>query len=558
MKRKFDIVSIIGATNIILGVISVTMSIVLYEVGKEGIKQQEIEIVNKSTQNYLNRIDALFLKFSELSFSISTSNETAKLRNYSYDKAGDIYGKVQALNDFDKKLENYLLFNSCVTNVAAKFSDVEEYSYGIRHLAKSSSTEEMDYVLNNFNFFSYSIKLQSYNEKLYYLYSDSENEEFKIIVELDDQQFINFFDLETNLTTSFGKGFFVNDKFIYSISNYDVPFEVIMNENFDNLLNAKSYIKYQVYNDVFVFRFSIDLTNIKNRGIIPIVYLIIGVILILTVSILSFVTTINYLKKPIKELKIGMKEVSKGNFCYKLNIKVNTDFKELIDGFNSMTQLLNTYIEEKYLNEIRVKDANFKVLQSQIHPHFLYNCFATIQSLLSLEEYDKAKELSKELSLYYSYITKNKNILVCLKEERDHMNRYLKIQKIRFGDSVKYDIDQLDEKFFEYKVPKIIFQPIVENSFKYSFKNIDNGQLKISISEDDTYLKISFEDNGTITDEKIEELNNKIFDQNIEISGLINVIQRILNYSQKTSSVEISKGTDLKGLNVTFKLKKVI
>ena len=166
--------------------------------------------------------------------------------------------------------------------------------------------------------------------------------------------------------------------------------------------------------------------------------------------------------------------------------------------------------------------------------------------------------MSKELSLYYSYITKNKNILVCLKEERDHMNRYLKIQKIRFGDSVKYDIDELDEKFFEYKVPKIIFQPIVENSFKYSFKNIDNGQLKISISEDDTYLKISFEDNGTITDEKIEELNNKIFDQNIEISGLINVVQRILNYSQKTSSVEISKGTDLKGLNVTFKLKKVI
>ena len=136
------------------------------------------------------------------------------------------------------------------------------------------------------------------------------------------------------------------------------------------------------------------------------------------------------------------------------------------------------------------------------------------------------------------------------------MYKYLNIQKIRFEDNVTYEIDALDEKYNSIQVPKIIFQPIVENSFKYAFKNIDNGILKIKISEENDSLFISFEDNGYIDEETIKSLNEQVYKENIETSGLINVCQRIMTYSQNKSKVIIEKGEELKGLKITFKLAK--
>ena len=94
------------------------------------------------------------------------------------------------------------------------------------------------------------------------------------------------------------------------------------------------------------------------------------------------------------------------------------------------------------------------------------------------------------------------------------------------------------------------------NSFKYAFKNIDNGILKIKISEENDSLFISFEDNGYIDEETIKSLNEQVYKENIETSGLINVCQRIMTYSQNKSKVIIEKGEELKGLKITFKLAK--
>ena len=303
-------------------------------------------------------------------------------------------------------------------------------------------------------------------------------------------------------------------------------------------------------------RHSLDLNSLADNYNLPILYFIIGIALLLILSMASILLQQYLMKRPIKEIQKALVAISNGDFSYRIPYSTKSDLQELFDGINHTAEMLNEYINEHYIQEIQVKDANFKVLQSQIHPHFLYNCFATIQSLIKLGEYEKAGILTKELSLYYSYITKNKKMLVSLKEEWDHMIRYLKIQKIRFEDNVTYEIDEINEKIENYTVPKVIFQPIVENCFKYAFKNIDDGKLKISYIEDDEYFYITFEDNGKIEDEEIIRLNNKIFDQNIEISGLINVAQRVLNYSQGKNSVIIKRSKGLKGLNITFKFRK--
>jgi len=151
---------------------------------------------------------------------------------------------------------------------------------------------------------------------------------------------------------------------------------------------------------------------------------------------------------------------------------------------------------------------------------------------------------------------KNNEIYVPLTCEFDHMMKYIEIQKIRFGDRVSYEIDSCKQEYEKYKVPKIIFQPIVENSFKYVYSKKTKGSiLRIKIYEDVDQLTIVFEDNGDILkEEDVLKLNDDIKKLTIETSGIVNVGKRIDNYSHSRSSVKCDLSPDLKGLRVTFNL----
>ena len=558
MRKRLKITAIISITEIVLLISAIFVSITLYISSNEGIKEQEISIVEKQSDSFVNRFDSLSVKFQEISVKISNLNERKLLSSYYYDSIDDQYGKIKALNDISDYLENYVLTSTCVNSVGAKFQEIDGKSYPILHTSSvtSGSALELDYLLNNVTFYKDEINYYIYNEHLYYLFSTDIDDTFKIAIDLNIEEFANLFEIDTNLNTPYFNYLIKDNRIIFSLSNYQFSESDLANLKIENLKNFHTFVSSKELNETVYLRTCLNLNNLSNRGMASIVYLIIGIVLITIIGCITLLLLNLYMRKPINEIQVALKNISKGNFNYRIEYKTKSDLQELIDGINSMSEMLNTYIDEKYLQEIRVKDAKFKVLQSQIHPHFLYNCFATIQSLIKMEDYNKALELTKQMSLYYSYITKNKALIVSLKEEWDHMYKYLNIQKIRFEDNVTYEIDPLDEKYNSIQVPKIIFQPIVENSFKYAFKNIDNGILKIKISEENDSLFISFEDNGYIDEETIKSLNEQVYKENIETSGLINVCQRIMTYSQNKSKVIIEKGEELKGLKITFKLAK--
>ena len=558
MRKRLKITAIISFTEIVLLISAIFVSVTLYMFSNEGIKEQEISIVEKQSDSFVNRFDSLSVKFQEISVKISNLNERKLLSSYYYDSIDDQYGKIKALNDISDYLENYVLTSTCVNSVGAKFQEIDGKSYPILHTSSvtSGSALELDYILNNVTFYKDEINYYIYNEHLYYLFSTDIDDSFKIAIDLNIEEFANLFEIDTNLNTPYFNYLIKDNRIIFSLSNYQFSDSDLANLKIENFKNFNTFVLSKELNETVYLRTCLNLNNLSNRGMASIVYLIIGIVLITIIGCITLLLLNLYMRKPINEIQVALKNISKGNFNYRIEYKTKSDLQELIDGINSMSEMLNTYIDEKYLQEIRVKDAKFKVLQSQIHPHFLYNCFATIQSLIKMEDYNKALELTKQISLYYSYITKNKALIVSLKEEWDHMYKYLNIQKIRFEDNVTYEIDPLDEKYNSIQVPKIIFQPIVENSFKYAFKNIDNGILKIKISEENDSLFISFEDNGYIDEETIKSLNEQVYKENIETSGLINVCQRIMTYSQNKSKVIIEKGEELKGLKITFKLAK--
>ena len=148
MKRKFDIVSIIGATNIILGVISVTMSIVLYEVGKEGIKQQEIEIVNNYIRDEIQKLNAepdntsmigALIKYDDKMYYIYEENETIAFvyRVYPYGDKIEDFACVRVKNGLYKtkfefleiSKENFVKFEDMAADYRNAVISVEDHRF---------------------------------------------------------------------------------------------------------------------------------------------------------------------------------------------------------------------------------------------------------------------------------------------------------------------------------------------------------------------------------------------------------------------------------------------
>lgn len=273
--------------------------------------------------------------------------------------------------------------------------------------------------------------------------------------------------------------------------------------------------------------------------------------------LLVFLMYMNYyINKPLKKLVGLMNAVEKNNLQVTSNYITDDEFQYIFEGFDNMIASLQGYIDKTYKQEIAINKSELKQLQAQINPHFLYNCFLNISSMCRMEDSRGAMKLSQKLAKYYMYITRNSIDEVTLEDEYNHVKVYLEVQNIRFADRVQIEIPPLGRNIKGMKVPKMILQPIVENSYKYVFEQLEGWcLLKIQVDyEKDEGLKITIEDNGDfIEDEKIGELNSRLKNNelNIETTGLFNVNRRLkLKYGEE-SGVNLERG-EAGGLKVTL------
>ena len=95
MRKRLKITAIISITEIVLLISAIFVSVTLYISSNEGIKEQEISIVEKQSDSFVNRFDSLSVKFQEISVKISNLNERKLLSSYYYDSIDDQYGKIK-------------------------------------------------------------------------------------------------------------------------------------------------------------------------------------------------------------------------------------------------------------------------------------------------------------------------------------------------------------------------------------------------------------------------------------------------------------------------------
>lgn len=283
------------------------------------------------------------------------------------------------------------------------------------------------------------------------------------------------------------------------------------------------------------------------------VFFITACVLLCGAALVLFITFRHFFNKPYAKLLGAMNEVSRGNFDVRLDDKISSDFQYIYDGFNYMTSSVSGYIEENYRQKVMRTESEFKALQAQINPHFLYNCFANIRSFCKMGDIESVALMTENLSKLFLYITRNAAPIVPLCNEAENLQNYLQIQQMRFGDRVLVEVQELPEEFRDVPIPKLCLQPIAENAYKYAFADKDSGGIfRVGYAVSGNELSITLEDNGDISDRQIAEIARSLTDA-AETSGIVNVSRRLQHYADGYGRVEVTRSS-LGGLCVTLRL----
>lgn len=255
-------------------------------------------------------------------------------------------------------------------------------------------------------------------------------------------------------------------------------------------------------------------------------------------SIITFIV-ITKILKPLIKLENHMQNFENNLREFHLSEKTGYEIQNLVEHFNVMVEKI------KYLREYEIK-----ALHSQINPHFLYNTLDTIIWMAEFEDNEKVISITKSLANYFRLSLSNGHEKIPLKDEIMHTKEYLFIQKQRYEDKLSYFFNIEDKSLLSIEVPKIIIQPIVENSIYHGIKNLSgNGIITIDVYRQNSTINISVKDNG-IGFEKTKQFKKS----KTGGVGIKNVDKRIKFYYGKNYGVFINKDSKTEGAEVVIKI----
>ena len=255
-------------------------------------------------------------------------------------------------------------------------------------------------------------------------------------------------------------------------------------------------------------------------------------------SIITFIV-ITKILRPLIKLENHMQNFENNLREFHLSEKTGYEVQNLVEHFNVMVEKI------KYLREYEIK-----ALHSQINPHFLYNTLDTIIWMAEFEDNEKVISITKSLANYFRLSLSNGHEKIPLKDEIMHTKEYLFIQKQRYEDKLSYFFNIEDESLLSIEVPKIIIQPIVENSIYHGIKNLSgNGIITIDVYRQNSTINISVKDNG-IGFEKAKQFKKS----KTGGVGIKNVDKRIKFYYGKNYGVFINKDNKTEGAEVIIKI----
>lgn len=319
----------------------------------------------------------------------------------------------------------------------------------------------------------------------------------------------------------------MNDFYLNQLENKNQGYQIL------ELNNQPYFATYSEANDLaWTYVILVPYDNLftvisKARTAVFITYLILFFIMIF----LGFKFT-GTIVNPIESLNRKMQKVQTGNL-EQMNLTNEIDYPkdeagEMHENFQKMMQQIQYLIGENYKKQLLVKESEYKTLQAQVNPHFLYNTLESINWSAKIAGEKKISQMAESLGYVLRSSINMKDSLITLEEELSIVEHYLTIQRYRFEERLQF-YKKVPEDLLNIQVPKFILQPIIENSIRYALQEMI-GICEISLvgERKGNRLELHLSDNGPGMDEEyVKQIRKGNYEPKGTGLGLRNITERI-------------------------------
>ena len=269
------------------------------------------------------------------------------------------------------------------------------------------------------------------------------------------------------------------------------------------------------------------------------VYLMLPFIVAIIIMAASVISLSAWYTRRITDINRAMKKITEKDYKH-AETEVGAARDELWELYNDLQTMVadmqrmdeqsaNERIEKEQLYA-RQREVEFKMLTTQVNPHFLYNTLENIRMLAAIHGEKEIEEISVDLTSLLRSSLEAGNNLRTLAWEMNIVECYIRIQNFRFGDRITAEIEYDKEQAEKYLVLPFIIQPFVENAYAHGMESKETGLIRVLVDIEDK-IHITIEDNGDgMTEDQLEEIRRSMDDyENTDRShiGICNVNQRI-------------------------------
>lgn len=293
-----------------------------------------------------------------------------------------------------------------------------------------------------------------------------------------------------------------------------------------------------IYYETVILDGMIAQTNTDvSRLVVLLALFSLGLVVLLYILAMNISASIT---KPIKSMCNNIRMVGEGDFTVRTVASHADEMQTLSAAFDGMVERIGSLMENVRREQDNLRLTEFKLLQAQINPHFLYNTFDTVVWLAADKQNEQVISIINSLSNFFRTGLSNGKDIISLREEGVHVRSYLEIQQIRYRDLLTFEID-IPQSLNHYSIPKLTLQPLVENALYHGLKlKRSLGKISITARQTKDYINITVWDNGIgIRPEDLEILRKQLFEGSKESFGLPSVYERLKLYYGNDCGIDI-------------------
>jgi len=212
--------------------------------------------------------------------------------------------------------------------------------------------------------------------------------------------------------------------------------------------------------------------------------------------------------RPIAKIQEKVKAIAHSDFSSDPSIEWDDELGDIGKGVNDLALRIDSLLERRIADEKKKQDLEYRMLQSQINPHFLYNTLNSIKWMATLQQATGIAEMTTSLSRLMKNVSKADEPIISLEAELALLDDYFVIQKYRYGGTLILQT-AIDAKFLSLGIPRFTLQPLVENAIFHGIepKGGAGTVLLQAYEENDQAITLIIKDDGVGMDEKtIEEV----------------------------------------------------